>query len=87
MGNLGREAVKTLEDSIHFASKILSIDTSNVEPLYTPLEDFPLKLREDEVTDGNKQSDVLKNATITEEEYFVAPPGNIPLEQDKKKFD
>lgn len=32
------------------------------------------------VTDGNCRDDVMHNATETEEEYFVAPPGNIPLE-------
>lgn len=54
--------------------------------MYTPLEDQSLTLREDKVTDGNIQEDVLKNAVLTEEEYFVAPPGNIPLEQEDKKF-
>lgn len=74
-----REAVKVLEDSIEFANRIQNIDTENVEPLYTVLENHQLELREDVVTDGNIQQDVLKNAQITEEEYFLAPPGNIPL--------
>lgn len=74
-----REAVKVLEDSIEFANRIQNIDTENVEPLYTVLENHQLELREDVVTDGNIQQDVLKNAQITEEEYFLAPSGNIPL--------
>ncbi|XP_058445307.1 glutamyl-tRNA(Gln) amidotransferase subunit C-1, mitochondrial [Malaya genurostris] len=82
-----KEAHKTLEDSIEFASRILTIDTEGVEPLYTVLEGQKLSLREDSVTDGNIQSDVLSNASITEEEYFVAPPGNIPLEQQDQKGD
>lgn len=77
-----KEAHRTLEDSIEFASRILTIDTDGVEPLYTVLEKQKLALREDVVSDGNIQEDVLRNARITEEEYFVAPPGNIPLEQD-----
>lgn len=77
-----KEAHKTLEDSIEFASRILTIDTEGVEPLYTVLEKQKLTLREDIVSDGNIQDDVLANARVTEEEYFVAPPGNIPLEQD-----
>ncbi|XP_055533407.1 glutamyl-tRNA(Gln) amidotransferase subunit C-1, mitochondrial [Wyeomyia smithii] len=77
-----KEAHKTLEDSIEFASQILTIDTEGVEPLYTVLENQKLYLREDAITDGNIQQDVLKNAQLTEEEYFVAPPGNIPLEQN-----
>lgn len=84
--NFIREALKTLNDSIEFASKILSIDTSNTIPLYTVLEDRSLELREDLVTDGNIRDDVIKNAKLLEEEYFVAPPGNIALEQEKKEF-
>ncbi|XP_055616001.1 glutamyl-tRNA(Gln) amidotransferase subunit C, mitochondrial [Toxorhynchites rutilus septentrionalis] len=77
-----KEAHKALEDSIEFASRILAINTEGVEPLYTVLEQQKLSLREDIVTDGNILQDVLANARLTEEEYFVAPPGNIPLEQD-----
>lgn len=51
-----------------------------MEPLYTVLEDQDLYLREDIVNDGNCQDEILSNAKITEEDYFVAPPGNIPLE-------
>lgn len=76
-----------MQDSIEFASKILSVETDHVKnPLYTVLENYPLTLREDKVTDGDIQGDVLKNASVTEEEYFVAPPGNIALEQTDKKL-
>lgn len=40
-----------------------------------------LNLREDKITQGNCQKDILKNATLTEDDYFVAPPGNIPLHE------
>ena len=36
-------------------------------------------MREDKVSDGNKRAEVLSNAYRTEDEYFIAPPGNIPL--------
>ncbi|EDS40115.1 conserved hypothetical protein [Culex quinquefasciatus] len=75
------EAHRTLE----FASQILSVDTDGVEPLYTVLERERLTLREDRVSDGNIQQDVLRNARTTEEENFVAPPGNIPLEQEPRE--
>jgi aspartyl-tRNA(Asn)/glutamyl-tRNA(Gln) amidotransferase subunit C len=38
-----------------------------------------LYLREDKVSDGGCRKDAMANAAVTEEEYFVAPPGNIPL--------
>lgn len=75
-----REAVKVLEDSIEFASKIQNIDTTNVEPLYTVLEKYPLELRKDEVTEGNMNEDIMRNAKKTEEDtYFIAPVGNVAL--------
>lgn len=76
-----KEAYRTLQDSIEFASTILHIDTDGVEPLYTVLEQRKLALRPDTVDDGYRQEEVLQNAVVTEEEYFIAPPGNIPLDQ------
>lgn len=38
-----------------------------------------LYLRKDDVTEGNCTKELLKNAREKVEEYFVAPPGNIPL--------
>lgn len=75
-----REAVAILEDSIEFASKIQNIDTTNIEPLYTVLENNPLELREDKITEGKIKEDIMRNAKKVEDEtYFVAPEGNIPL--------
>ncbi|CAK1547141.1 unnamed protein product [Leptosia nina] len=76
---------KVLEDSIDFASKILHIDTTEVEPLYTVLENENLKLRNDVITQGNCQVDILKNAVLKDDDYFVAPPGNIPLHEVEEK--
>ncbi|KAJ8975494.1 hypothetical protein NQ317_016370 [Molorchus minor] len=75
-----KKGIETLEAAIEFADQILQVDTTNIEPLITVLEDIPLRVREDKVTEGNCKEDILKNASVTEEEYFVAPPGNIPLE-------
>lgn len=79
-----REALKTLEDSIEFASKILNVDTSGVEPMYFVNEDQYLMLREDEVTEGNIRDELLRNAPINDDVCFVAPPGNIPVDLDEK---
>ena len=38
-----------------------------------------LSLREDKVTEENDARLVLSTASQTEEDYYVAPPGNIPL--------
>lgn len=76
-----QEAIRRLEKAIQFADQLSLINTNGVEPMDTVLENVSLYLRDDCVTDGNCRDKVMKNATITEDEYFVAPPGNIPLEK------
>ncbi|XP_065201327.1 glutamyl-tRNA(Gln) amidotransferase subunit C, mitochondrial [Planococcus citri] len=71
--------VNVVESAIEFANSINSVNTDNIEPLVTVLENRYLKLREDLVTDKNLKEQVLQNAAIVEEDYFVAPPGNIPV--------
>lgn len=73
-----------MEDSIEFATKILNIDTTGVEPMYFVNEDQYLGLREDQVTEGNIRDELLRNAPINDDVCFVAPPGNIPVELDEK---
>lgn len=38
-----------------------------------------LYLREDKVTEKNDVKAVLQTAVVTDEDFYVAPPGNIPL--------
>lgn len=75
-----RKGIETLEKAIEFADQIQQVETKDIYPLVTVLEDKPLRVREDKITEGNCREEILKNASLTEEEYFVAPPGNIPLE-------
>nr|CAI5823091.1 unnamed protein product [Callosobruchus analis] len=77
------QAVKTIESALEFAEQIFEVDTTNVDPLITVLENKPLVVREDVVVEGDCRDEILKNAAVTEDHYFVAPPGNIPLD-DKK---
>jgi len=76
------EGVRTLEAAIRFADQLHLVDTEGVDPMTSVQENRTLTLREDEVTCGGDQSlkDVLANAKIVYEDFFVAPPGNIALE-------
>uniref|UniRef100_A0A8C3LCI4 Glutamyl-tRNA(Gln) amidotransferase subunit C, mitochondrial n=1 Tax=Chrysolophus pictus TaxID=9089 RepID=A0A8C3LCI4_CHRPC len=60
-------------------SLFFEVNTEGVESLDSVLEDRCLYLREDDVTEGSCTAELLKNAREKVEEYFVAPPGNIPL--------
>ncbi|KAM8992847.1 glutamyl-tRNA(Gln) amidotransferase subunit C, mitochondrial [Ara ararauna] len=73
------EGVERLQKAIQFADQLHEVNTDGVEPMDSVLEDRCLYLREDDVTEGNCTKELLKNAREKVEEYFVAPPGNIPL--------
>ncbi|XP_075232271.1 glutamyl-tRNA(Gln) amidotransferase subunit C, mitochondrial [Lycorma delicatula] len=79
------KGIKILEDAVEFADQLAAVNTDGVEPLITVLEGSELRLREDIVTDGKCCSKILSNAAITEDDYFIAPPGNIPV--TPKKYD
>ena len=48
------------------------VDVTGVEPM-TSVTPMALKRRADEVTDGNRQADVLKNAPDAREGFFTMP--------------
>ena len=79
------EGVKRLEEAIEFAQPLKEVNTEGIEPMYTVLDDATLYLAED-IPEQCSRQDILVNAARTEEDYFVAPPGNIPLKQDSKRF-
>ncbi|XP_033978295.1 glutamyl-tRNA(Gln) amidotransferase subunit C, mitochondrial-like isoform X2 [Trematomus bernacchii] len=69
-----KQGLACLEEAIRFADQLHAVDTSGVEPMESVLED-----REDAVTEGDCAEELLQLSKHTVEEYFVAPPGNIPL--------
>merc|ERR1712135_50594 len=74
-----QEGIRRLEEAIAFADRILHVDTKNVEPLISVLHEECVPIREDQLTEGFILDQILANASIVEEEYFTAPPANIPL--------
>ncbi|XP_014278764.1 glutamyl-tRNA(Gln) amidotransferase subunit C, mitochondrial [Halyomorpha halys] len=77
------KGIQIVEEAVRFADQLFLCNTEGVEPLTTLLEDRALSLRNDEVVDGNCKNDILLNAKIVEEDYFVAPRGNVPLEPNQ----
>ncbi|OWF40431.1 glutamyl-tRNA(Gln) amidotransferase subunit C, mitochondrial-like isoform X2 [Mizuhopecten yessoensis] len=81
-----KAGVDRLTKVIQSVNRLYTVDTDGVEPLDTVLEDRVLHLRDDDVTDGNCRKDIISNATKTVEDYFVAPPGNIPLMKIERDY-
>lgn len=61
-----------LSNIIKFVEQLNEVDTKNVEPLASVV-DIALRLRADEVTDGECAADILANAPEAMEGFFVVP--------------
>ena len=65
-----------LNEFFAIVEKMRAVDTSGVEPLYTPLsaiEDVTLRLREDAVTETNHREANMRNAPAHDEGLFLVP--------------
>ena len=66
--NLKRELTSSLE----WVEQLGEVDTSAVEPM-TRVGEMKLPRRKDEVTAGDIADDIVKNAPLTEDHYFLVP--------------
>ncbi len=57
---------------LNWVEQLNEVDTDNVEPLVS-VNQTNLEWRQDEVNDGEKAEEVLKNAPMSEFGYFVVP--------------
>ncbi|KAM6930908.1 glutamyl-tRNA(Gln) amidotransferase subunit C, mitochondrial [Xenentodon cancila] len=80
-----KQGLACLEKAIRFADQLHVVDTSGVEPMDSVLEDRALYLRDDKVSEGDCAEELLQLSKQTVEEYFVAPPGNIPLPKREER--
>ncbi len=55
-----------------FVEQLSQVNVEGVEPMtsVTPME---MKVRADKVTDGEIPDDIIRNAPVTEDHYFVVP--------------
>ena len=63
---------KDLETIIELIGGLQTIDTSDIEPLYNPLE-MTASIHEDVVNSDNEKEKFLKNAPVSNEDYFLVP--------------
>ncbi|MCW7538943.1 Asp-tRNA(Asn)/Glu-tRNA(Gln) amidotransferase subunit GatC [Aquabacterium sp. A7-Y] len=65
-----------LNDFFSIVERMRAVDTTGVEPLYTPLsavQDVALRLREDVVTESNRREDNQRSAPAIEDGLFLVP--------------
>ena len=64
--------VPELNNILGWVEQLSEVDTDGVEPL-TAVIDLKLRLRDDVVTDGNIQAEVLANAPDAQHGFFAVP--------------
>ena len=65
-----------LNGFVSIVEQMGAVDTSGVEPLYTPLsavQDVQLRLREDTVTESNQRETNQRSAPAVEDGLFLVP--------------
>lgn len=55
-----------------FVEQLNEVDVSGVEPM-TSVTPMAMRKRQDVVTDGGKAADIVANAPLTEENFFLVP--------------
>ncbi len=70
------EEAKGLEGELSaildWVEQLEEVDTDSVEPM-TRVVPIQLKQREDKVTDGEKADEIVANAPMSEDNFFVVP--------------
>ena len=61
-----------LNAMLAFVEQLSEVDVSGVEPM-TSVTPMAMKKRVDEVTDGGIAEDIVKNAPVTEDHFFLVP--------------
>lgn len=80
-----QEGVECLEKAIQFADQLHSVDSAGVEPMDSVLYDRSMYLRKDSINEGECAEALLQLSNHVVDEYFVAPPGNIPLVRNEER--
>lgn len=65
-----------INDFFSIVERMRAVDTSGVEPLYTPLaavQDVGLRLRDDEVTETDQRGPNQRNAPEVQDGLFLVP--------------
>jgi aspartyl-tRNA(Asn)/glutamyl-tRNA(Gln) amidotransferase subunit C len=63
---------KELSGILDWVEQLGEVDTKDVEPM-TRVVPIKLKMRTDQVTDGGIAEDIVKNAPVSDDHFFVVP--------------
>lgn len=71
----GDEAARMMDELngiLGFVAQLDEVDVSGIEPM-TSIVPMAMKKRVDSVSDGGKAADIVANAPVTDENFFLVP--------------
>ncbi|CAB3402668.1 unnamed protein product [Caenorhabditis bovis] len=80
------QAVANLRNSVKFAQQLELVDVEGVEPMHVVWETLECPVFEDIEENSLPIEEVFRNSPQRFDDFFVTPPGNVPLES-KERFD
>lgn len=73
---LEEERIEPMREELNvilaFIEQLSEVDTSSVEPM-TSVVQTKMRLRKDVVSDGNKADDIMANAPLSDDGFFMVP--------------
>lgn len=78
------QAVANLRNSIRMAKRLELVDVEGVEPMHTVWEDQECPTFEDVEEEPLPIDEVFRNTAVRVDDFFVTPPGNVPLESNER---
>ncbi|PIC42932.1 hypothetical protein B9Z55_009846 [Caenorhabditis nigoni] len=78
------QAVANLRNAIKVAKRLELVDTEGLEPMYTVWEDQECPTFDDIEEEPLPIEEVFRNAPVRFDDFFVTPPGNVPLESNER---
>lgn len=73
---LEEERIEPMREELNailaFIEQLNEVDTSGVEPMTSVVQN-KMRLRKDVVSDGNKADDIVANAPVTDDGFFMVP--------------
>lgn len=81
-----KQSKRVLEEAIAFAERLRTVRIDEtVHPMYSTLENNCIYIRDDVPRHEVDRREILKNAAVLEEEYFVAPLATSKEKESKSK--
>ena len=62
-----------LDNILNWIEQLSELDTEGINPVFSSFDEEETKYRNDEINDGGYREDIISNAPLTEDGFFLVP--------------